>query len=179
MAFVLPDELIEDVVAYIPTWDTAALLSQERVFCPLCQVPDAYTCGGTHPIPQLKMVIADIQAENALDPVGFLQFISYYYETKTRGQLINVSNWAKPGAPKVDKPEWPIEEIHLHFKSHKADPWFVRAEALRQTMAMQERMANTCLMKEGAPSLNGCRTFIELNKLRETLCLTGIKVQPH
>ena len=169
MAFVTPDELMEETTIYVPTWDTSDQLLQEISFCPLCEVPDTYSSGGNRPIAQLSKVIADVQIENKLSPVGFLKFIHKYYNEKTRPQLMLVAHWQADVQTTLTHPEWSLKNVHTHFRDHVADSWFSRQEALRQTNVMLQRTANTCLTRDGPPNANVIRTFVELNKLRESL----------
>ena len=176
MAFITPDELVEETTAYVPTWDTSDQLLLEAIFCPLCEVPDTYSSGGNRPIAQLGKVISDVQVENKLSPVGFLKFIHKYYNEKTRPQLMSVAHWQADTQTTLNQPDWSLQNVHLHFRDHVADSWFSRQEALRQTNVMLQRTANTCLTREGPPNANVIRTFVELNKLREALSLHSSNV---
>lgn len=172
MAFVQPDELIaEEATVYMPTWDTSEQLLEESTFCPLCEVPDSYSFSGNRPIAQLNKVITDLQVENKLSPVGFLKFIYKYYNEKTKPQLVAVAHWQAEVQEILNGPAWSLQNIHTHFREHVADSWFSRQEALRQTNVMLQRTANTCLTREGPPNANVVRTYVELNKLRESLTL--------
>lgn len=179
MAFVLDNDPIldSDCSAYISTWDTEEQLTASNSFCPLCEIPDSFTTSsGNRPIAQLNKVIDDLKAENKLSPAGFVRFVCKYYNEVTRGHLVNVLNWQRQTAESVSEPPWYINDVYSHFSEHVADIWFSRQEALRQTNCMLKRTANTCLTKDGPPNPNTVRTFVELNKLRESLSLNQIQL---
>lgn len=172
MAFV-DDPLVDipaDCTAYVAAWDTKEQLEIDDGFCPLCEVSIKYTTsGGYKPMAQLAKVIQDVQAENKLSPKGFIMFVARYYEEKIRSVLVDVLHWQKKKEEKVTKPAWPVESVYRHFNQHVADSWFNRQEALRQTNAMLQRTANTCMNVEGPPNPNTVKTYIELQKLQKQL----------
>jgi hypothetical protein len=172
MAFVLDDaDPLEDTTAFLPTYDTEACLDAAADFCPLCEVPESYTTPtGNKPIAQLHKVIGDLQAENRLSPAGFVRFVQKYYDEKTRPQLVDVLHWQDRHATTLNSPLWPMSVVYQHFTEHTADTWMSRQEALRQTNVLLKRTANTCLTRDGPPNPNTVKTFLELSKLRESLC---------
>lgn len=163
------DKTVEDITTYVDTYNTEQELLKTVNFCPLCEIPDSYTLNGNRPIMQLNKVISDVQCENKLGPSAFIKFITKYYNDKTRPFLTNVLHWQNKTAQTLDRPEWLVHDVYIHFSEHVADPWLSRSEALRQTNSMLKRTANTCLTRDGPPNPNTVRTYVELTKLRETL----------
>ena len=179
MAFILENDPIDTPPTYTTTYSTQEELDELSDFCPMCEIPDTYaTPSGNKPIAQLHKVVSDIQTENRLSPAGFVRFVAKYYSDKTQPQLTNVLHWQNKVQTILNHPNWSLAAVYSHFSTHIADPWLSRQEALRQTNVMLRITGNTCLMGDGPPNPNTIKTFVELNKLRESLTVHTPKEFP-